>query len=73
MALDARKYDASEKIDQNSTKRSNCYLRENLVTRKCLLRLDARKYSCAKISTCTVHQYYLCLEVHKGHLLSNVG
>ena len=54
MALYARKYDVSEKINQIGTKRTNSYLRENLVARKCLLRLDARKFSCAKISTFTV-------------------
>ena len=30
-------YDVSEKINQNSTKRTNSYLRENLVARKCSL------------------------------------
>ena len=54
MALYARKYDVSEKINQNGTKRTNSYLRENLVARKCPLRLDVRKFSCAKISTFTV-------------------
>ena len=58
MVLDARKYDVSEKFNQNSTKRTNCYLRKNLVARKCLLRLDARKLSCAKISTFTVSKAY---------------
>ena len=55
MALYARKYDVSEKINQSSTKRTNRNLRENLVARKCPLRLDARKFSCAKISTFTVY------------------
>ena len=50
----ARKYDVSEKINQNSTKRTNSYLRENFDAQKCLLWLDARKFSCAKISTFTV-------------------
>ena len=53
-ALDARKYDVSEKINQNSTNRTYCLLRKKLVTQKRLLRLDARKFSCAKISTFTV-------------------
>ena len=57
MALCARKYDVSEKINQTRTKRTNIYLREILVARKCLLRLDARKFSCAKISTFTVLVY----------------
>ena len=30
MALDAQRYGVSEKNNQNSTKRTNCYLRENL-------------------------------------------
>ena len=54
MASCARKYDVSEKIYQTRTKRTNSYLCEILVARKCLLRLDARKFSCAKISTFTV-------------------
>ena len=49
MALCARKYDVSEKINQTRTKRTNSYLREILVARKCLLGLmredlAARKY-----------------------------
>ena len=61
MALQAQKYDVSEKINQTSTERTNSYLRENLVARKCSLRLYARKFSYAKISTFTVeikHQSY---------------
>ena len=54
MALYARKYDVSERINQNATKRTNSYLCENLVARKCPLRHGARKFSCAKISTFTV-------------------
>ena len=54
MTLHARKYDVSEKINQTSIERTNSYLRENLVARKCSLRLYARKFSCAKISTFTV-------------------
>ena len=49
MALCARKYDVSEKINQTRTKRTNSYLHEILVARKKnLLRLDARKFSCPK-------------------------
>ena len=59
MALCARIYDVSEKINQTRTKRTNTYLREVLGARKCLLRLDARKFSCAKISTFTVGPYWL--------------
>ena len=36
IALCARKYDVSEKINQNRTERTNSYLRENLVAPKCL-------------------------------------
>ena len=63
MVLYARKYDVSENINQNSAKRTNSYLRENLVARKCILRLDARKFSCAKINTFTVYR------VGKVHIL----
>ena len=54
MALYARKYDVSEKINETSTKRTNSYLRENLFAQKCSLRLYARKFNCAKISLFTV-------------------
>ena len=54
MALDARKYDVSEKINQNSTKRTNSHVHINLVAGKYLLRLDAQKFCCAKIYTFTV-------------------
>ena len=37
-ALDARKYDVSEKINYNSTNKINCYLCEYLITQKCLLK-----------------------------------
>ena len=52
--LDARKCGVSEKINHTSTKRINCYLRENLSTRKCLLGPGVRKFSSAKISKFTV-------------------
>ena len=45
MALDGQKYDFSEIINQNSTKRTNCFLRGNLVPPKGLMR---EKFSCAK-------------------------
>ena len=54
MALYARKYYVSEKINQTSTHINNSNLRENLVARKCSLMLYARKFSCAKMSTFTV-------------------
>ena len=54
MALDARKSDVSENYYHNRTGRINCYVRENLAARICLLMLDARKFSCAKICTSTV-------------------
>ena len=59
MALYARKYDVSEKINQNSTKRTNSYLRNNSDAPNCLLWPDARKFSCAKISTFTVFHLFL--------------
>ena len=58
MALDAGKYYVSKKNKRNSTQRTNCYLRESLVARKCLPGLDAQKLSCAKISRFTVLPTY---------------
>ena len=52
--LGARKYDVSEKINHYRASRNNCYLRENMSTRKGRLGPDARKFSSAKISTFTV-------------------
>ena len=52
-ALDARKFDVSEKYYHNRTNRINWYVRENLTPRICLLTLDARKFSCVKIPTFT--------------------
>ena len=53
-ALDARKYDVSEKMKHYRSNRINYKMRENLSTRKCHQGLDARIFSCAKISTFTV-------------------
>ena len=57
-ALDARKYDVSEKMKHYRSNRINYKMRENLSTRKCHQGLDARKFSCAKISTLTVIGIY---------------
>ena len=54
-ALDARKFDVSENYYHNRTNRISGYMRENLAARICLLMLDARKFSCAKICTFTVY------------------
>ena len=54
MALDARKFDVSENDNHNRTNRNIQHLRENLTVRIFLIGLDARKFSCAKISTFTV-------------------
>ena len=56
-ALDARKFDVSENYNHNRTNRNKQLMRENLSTRICVLGLDARKFSCAKISTFTVYNY----------------
>ena len=57
----AEKYDVSEKNNHTSSKRINCCLRENLAIRKCLIWLDARKFSSAKTSTFTVYRpMYIC-------------
>ena len=53
-ALDARKYDVSEKMKHYRSNRINYKMRENLSTRKCHQGLDAQKFSCVKISTFTV-------------------
>ena len=53
-ALDARKYDVSENYNHNRTNRNKQHMRENLTARICVIGLDARKFSCAKISTFTV-------------------
>ena len=55
-ALDARKFDVSENYYHNRTNRINWYMRENLAALICLLMLDARKCSCAKICKFTVRQ-----------------
>ena len=56
-ALDAQKFGVSEEITHNRTNRINWYVRENLATGRCLVRLDAQKFSSAKISTFTVLSY----------------
>ena len=53
-ALDARKLDVNENYYHNRTNRINWSMSENLAVRMCLLMLDARKVSCAKICTFTV-------------------
>ena len=62
MALDARKFDVSENYNHNRIDRNKQHMRENLTARIFLIGLDARKFSCAKISTFTVlhcnNQYY---------------
>ena len=55
-ALDARKIDVSENYNHNRTNRIKWYVREYLTTGICLLRLDVQNFSCAKISTFTVHR-----------------
>ena len=62
--LGALKYDVSEKINHYGASRNNCYMRENLSTRKGHLGPDARKFSSAEISTFTVclpHSYELTI------------
>ena len=49
-----RKIDVRENYNHDRTIRINWCVRENITTRICLLGLDARKYSSAKISTFTV-------------------
>ena len=58
-ALDARKFDASESYYHNNTNRIYWYVCENLTSRICLLELDARKFSCVKISMFTITIYHI--------------
>ena len=44
----------SENYDHNRTNRNKQHMRENLTARICVIGLDARKFSCAKISMFTV-------------------
>ena len=54
MALDAQKFDVSENYNHNRTNGNKQHMRENLTAQIFLIDLDARKFSCAKISTFTV-------------------
>ena len=58
-ASDARKFDVSENYNHNRTNRNKQHMRENLTAQICLIGLDARKFSCAKISTFTVVAIYI--------------
>ena len=58
MALDARKFDVSENYNHNRTNRTKQHMRENLTGRIFLIGLDARKFSCVKISTFTVIGFF---------------
>ena len=60
MALDARKFDVSENYNHNRTNGNKLHMRENLTARIFLTDLDARKFSCAKISTFTVFSSITC-------------
>ena len=50
----ARKYDVSENLNHYRLDRIRYKMRENISTRNGHIWLDARKFSCAKISTFTV-------------------
>ena len=54
-ALDARKFDVRENYYHNRRNRIYWYVREKLAAGICLLVIDARKFSCAKICTFTVY------------------
>ena len=53
----ARKYDVSENLNHYMLDRIRYKMRENISTRNGHIWLDARKFSCAKISTFTVGGY----------------
>ena len=59
MVSNARKYDVSENLNHYRLDGIRHKMRENMSTRKGHIGLDARKFSCAKISTFTV--IYCCL------------
>ena len=48
-----QKFDVSENYDYNRTNRNKQHMRENLTAGICVIGLDARKCSCAKISSFT--------------------
>ena len=50
-------YDVSENLNHYSLDGIRYKISENMSTRKAHIGLDARKFSCAKISTFTVHNY----------------
>ena len=54
MVSNARKYDVSENLNHYRLDGIRHEMRENMSTRKGHIGLDARKFSCAKISTFTV-------------------
>ena len=53
-ALDARTFDVSENYNHNRTNRNKQHMCENLNAPIRVIGLDARKFSCAKISMFTV-------------------
>ena len=56
LALHARKYDVSEKVNHNRSNRINNYEQESFPV-KMSLELDVREFSSRKISTLTVSLY----------------
>ena len=66
-ASDARKFDVSENYNQNRSNRNKQHMRENLTARMCLIGLDVRKFSCAKISTFTV--YNCACTIRHNHMV----
>ena len=70
-ALNACKFEVSENYYHNRTNRINWYMRENLATRTCILMLDARKFSCAKICTFKVCHKLFPIETFYFYFLLN--
>ena len=64
-ASDARKFGVSENYNHNRTNRNKQNMHENLTAQICLIGLDVRKFSCAKISTFTV-VIFPQFSYHKG-------
>ena len=65
----SRKYDVSANLNHYRLDGIRYKIRENVSTRKGHIGLDARKFSCAKISTFTVP--ILCMEKMCAPLISN--
>ena len=58
----------SENYDHNRTNRNKRHMHKNLTARTCVIGLDARKFSCAKISTFTVYFNIPKVDIHQSNV-----